>query len=140
MGTGFFFAAGTRKAENVAALFRGWGATVDRIRDESMKKQKERLGADQPIFWNEVMNRLKAGTAPSDWGFKCLRMCGKQPTCNAGPEQTLDYCNMDPYTHPTGWEDARFDEVATYHANYAANNEKIAKLEKMKAWGPWDSK
>lgn len=48
----------------------------------------------------------------------------------------MRYCSMDPFMHPTGWETPP-EERVTYHANYAANMDKIAKLQKAGVWDAW---
>ena len=45
-------------------------------------------------------------------------------------------CSLDALMHPTGWETPP-EEKATYHANYAANMDKIAKLKKAGVWDAW---
>merc|ERR1711915_993158 len=97
-------------------------------------------GADQNIFWQAVdeMRRVKD---PEKFGFMGLRQCGKQASCTPNnPLELMDYCEMDPWMHPTGWEDADqyLDTLVTYHANYATNNAKIPKLVKVHGWGFFD--
>ena len=50
----------------------------------------------------------------------------------------MNYCSMDPFLHPTGWEEPP-SSLVTYHANYAANEEKIGKLKKARVWGAWSA-
>ena len=45
---------------------------------------------------------------------------------------------MDPFLHPTGWEEPPRGLV-TYHANYAANEAKIEKLKKAGVWDAWST-
>jgi len=126
--SGFWYASVARKPKNVKTFFRAWLDRVDLIREESSKKRKDggKTGADQPIL-HDIIGFLRAskGKDPDKWGFKCAALCDNQDgthnprTCNAPPEETFEYCYMDPYTHPTGWPDARPKEFATYHANYA---------------------
>lgn len=133
--TGFFYVAGSRKGPNIQALFQ---AVVDKVDAQLVQN---RGGADQPIFW-QVFNDLRASRGNGGkWGFKCVRNCGDAASCQAPDVDTLDYCGLDPLVHPTGWEDAAkwIDTIATYHANYATNNDKIKKLEKVGGWGLWDS-
>ena len=133
--TGFFYAT-PRRNQKMVAFFGAVVAEVDRQREESFRKHGERLGADQPIFW-QVMQLLRAtGGKAGPGGFRCVKLCNQSPTCQAPDEDTLQYCSMDAFMHPTGWEVPPPERV-TYHANYAANNDKIAKLEKAGLWGAW---
>eukprot|EP00930_Biecheleria_cincta_P083806 TRINITY_DN73316_c0_g1_i1.p1 TRINITY_DN73316_c0_g1~~TRINITY_DN73316_c0_g1_i1.p1 ORF type:complete len:1494 (-),score=273.54 TRINITY_DN73316_c0_g1_i1:60-4541(-) len=133
--TGFFYATPKRNAK-VVSLFADVVTEVDRQREESFKKNGERLGADQPIFW-QVMGKLRStGGRKGPGGFKCVKLCKQNPTCKASAEDTLDYCSMDAFMHPTGWEKPP-KELVSYHANYAANEAKIAKLEKAGLWGAY---
>ena len=133
--TGFFFATPLHN-KKVISLFAAVVAEVDRQREESYRKHGERLGADQPIFW-QVLQLLRAtGGKVGPGGFKCVKLCNQSPTCQAAAEDTLQYCSMDPFMHPTGWDEPPSERV-TYHANYAANNDKIAKLEKAGLWNAW---
>jgi len=130
--TGFFYAQGSKKPQKVAALFQ---AVVDRV-DSHIENGKG--GADQPIFWqvfNEMLKK-KDGTSL----FKCVKLCGKKASCQTEDADTLDYCGLDPFVHPTGWEDIEKwkDTVITYHSNYASNDDKIAKLKRAGAWGFYD--
>ncbi|CAE7330094.1 unnamed protein product [Symbiodinium sp. CCMP2456] len=115
------------------------GHIVDRQREESYRKHGERLGADQPIFWQVVQLLRSTGGKVGPGGFKCVKLCQQSPTCQAPLEDTLQYCSMNAFMHPTGWEEPPPERV-TYHANYAANNDKIAKLEKAGLWGAWSEK
>eukprot|EP00972_Heterocapsa_arctica_P025863 3806329-Heterocapsa_arctica.AAC.1 len=114
--TGFFFAAGSRKPENLQSFFGEVVAEVDR------QLVIGRGAADQPIWW-QVFNRLmqSQGKQEGPWGFKCGKMCGQQASCSAPAAETLEYCGMDPFRHPTGWDDAVdwLDTIDSYHANYA---------------------
>eukprot|EP00931_Biecheleriopsis_adriatica_P090926 TRINITY_DN6482_c0_g1_i4.p1 TRINITY_DN6482_c0_g1~~TRINITY_DN6482_c0_g1_i4.p1 ORF type:complete len:674 (-),score=149.64 TRINITY_DN6482_c0_g1_i4:88-2109(-) len=133
--TGFFYATPKRKPK-MLTFFAAVVDEVDRQREESFRKNGERLGADQPIFW-QIMQKLRAtGGKPGPGGFKCVHLCNQNPTCKAAEEDTMDYCSMDAFTHPTGWEKCPKTAV-TYHANYAANEDKIAKLEKAGLWNAW---
>ena len=133
--TGFFYATPHRKAK-VVSLFEDVVAEVDRQREEAFKRSGERLGADQPIFWQVIQKLRSTGGHFGPGGFKCVRLCKHNPTCVAQPEETLDYCSMDPFVHPTGWDEPP-KTLVTYHANYAANEAKIAKLQKAGVWDAW---
>jgi len=133
--TGFFFAAGSRKPAMIQALFQAVVIEVD-----SRIKEKGH-GADQNIFW-QVFNQMRSSKGKDGpWGFKCAKMCGRNPTCKASSEDTIEYCGMDPFVHPTGWDDADkwVDTIATYHSNYATNEAKIKKLQKVGMWGLWNA-
>ncbi|CAE8659876.1 unnamed protein product, partial [Polarella glacialis] len=138
--TGFFYVSPKRKPEKIIQFFSQVLKEGGRIRDENFKTKGQRLGADQPIFW-EVVQALRANkqAANGPWGFRCAHLCSQDPTCVAPADETLDYCAMDAFTHPTGWEKPP-TSFATYHANYAVNNDKIAKLEKAGVWGEWNVK
>lgn len=127
--TGFFYVAGSRKPQRIQAFFT---AVVDKV--DSIRRKNRNSGADQPIFW-DVMNEMRRsqGREEGRFGFRCAKMCGQQPTCKASDEETLEYCAMDPFMHPTGWEDPP-PSSASYHANYATNEGKIGKLKKAKVW------
>jgi len=133
--TGFWYAAGSRKP-HIQTFLAVALADVDRVQASN----DMHIGADQNIFWN-MFNDLRNshGSKQGTYGFKCASFCGKSATCEASSEETLDYCNMDPIMHPTGWEEANPAEFVTYHANYVANEMKIKKLEKMQLWGIWDA-
>eukprot|EP00933_Yihiella_yeosuensis_P004990 TRINITY_DN10939_c2_g1_i1.p1 TRINITY_DN10939_c2_g1~~TRINITY_DN10939_c2_g1_i1.p1 ORF type:complete len:429 (+),score=88.92 TRINITY_DN10939_c2_g1_i1:133-1419(+) len=136
--TGFFYMSPRRKP-HMLKFQAHVIAEVDRIREKSFKKSGERLGADQPIFWQVMQNLRGSGGKNGPWGFRCVHLCNANPTCKAPPEETLDYCSMDAFQHPTGW-DSPPKELVSYHANYASNEAKIAKLQKAGVWGAWDEK
>lgn len=132
--TGFFYSTPKRK-KKIVSLFAAVVTEVDRQREESFKKSGEYLGADQPIFW-QVMGKLRStGGKKGPGGFKCVKLCNQSPTCKASADDTLDYCSMDAFMHPTGWEKPP-KTLVSYHANYAANE---AKIEKLKKAGLWDA-
>ena len=133
--TGFFYSTPHRKAR-VVSLFEDVVAEVDRQREEAFKRSGERLGADQPIFWQVIQKLRSSGGQLGPGGFKCVRLCKHNPTCVAQPEETLDYCSLDPFVHPTGWDEPP-KTLVTYHANYAANEAKIEKLQKAGVWDAW---
>ncbi|CAJ1416168.1 unnamed protein product [Effrenium voratum] len=133
--TGFFYAT-ARRNQKMVSFFSDVVAEVDRQREESFRRSGERLGADQPIFW-QVMQKLRSSSGKDGpGGFKCVRLCKHNPTCKAPREDTMDYCSLDPFQHPTGWEEPP-KALVTYHANYAANEEKIGKLKKAGVWDAW---
>jgi len=132
--TGFFYVQGSKKTGNMIKLFQ---AVVDKV-DSFVDNGKN--GADQPIFWQEFNEMRGRGLRGGPWGFKCVSLCGREPSCKADEADTLNYCGLDPWLHPTGWEDIEKwkDTVATYHANYAANELKEAKMARSGGYGYWD--
>eukprot|EP00438_Fugacium_kawagutii_P025457 Skav225621 [mRNA] locus=scaffold4894:140675:148715:- [translate_table: standard] len=56
--TGFFYAT-PRNNKKMISFFVDVVAEVDRQREEAFRKSGERLGADQPIFW-QVMQKLRS--------------------------------------------------------------------------------
>ena len=135
--TGFFYAT-PRNNKKMISLFADVVAEVDRQREDAFRRYGERLGADQPIFW-QVMQKLRSTKSKAGpGGFKCVRLCKHNPTCKADSDDTMNYCSMDPFLHPTGWEEPP-SSLVTYHANYAANEEKIGKLKKARVWGAWSA-
>ena len=133
--TGFFYAT-PQNNKKMISFFADVVAEVDRQREEAFQRQGERLGADQPIFW-QIMQKLRSTNGKiGPGGFKCVRLCKHNPTCKAQAEETLNYCSMNPFLHPTGWEEPP-NGLVTYHANYAANEAKIEKLKKAGVWDAW---
>merc|ERR1712118_444751 len=96
-------------------------------------------GADQNIFWQNMnVLRHSNGLMQGKYGFRCAHMCGQEPICKAEPEDMLRYCNMNPFLHPTGYENATNKEFLTYHANYVSGMDKITKLKKKGVYESWD--
>ena len=124
--TGFFYAT-PQNNKKMITFFTDVVAEVDRQREEAFRRSGERLGADQPIFW-QIMQKLRSTNGKIG--------PGRNPTCKAQAEETMNYCSMNPFLHPTGWEEPPSDLV-TYHANYAANEAKIEKLKKAGVWDAW---
>merc|ERR1711974_349514 len=105
--------------------------------------QEKGHGADQPIFWRVFSDLLSSrGRLRGPWGFRCVHLCGRKPSCDAPAGQTLEYCGMDPFIHPTGWDDADkyLATIVSYHANWAASEGKIGKLKKVHLWNSWVEK
>ena len=96
--TGFFLCDAHATTRRWFSFFTDVVAEVDRQREDAFRKSGERLGADQPIFW-QVMQKLRSTqgqTGPG--GFKCVRLCKHNPTCKAVAEETLNYCSMNPFS------------------------------------------
>merc|ERR1712066_112099 len=100
---GGFFYASARKSSAIQGLFQAVVSEVDlRLRRQG------KGGADQPIWW-ELFNSLRRtkGERCGDFpcgGFRCVKMCGRGASCKAPAAVTLEFCAMDPHSHPTGWE------------------------------------
>ena len=56
--TGFFYAT-PRNNKKMISFFTDVVAEVDRQREDAFRRYGERLGADQPIFW-QVMQKLRS--------------------------------------------------------------------------------
>mmetsp|Transcript_115534 Transcript_115534/g.327390 ORF Transcript_115534/g.327390 Transcript_115534/m.327390 type:complete len:207 (+) Transcript_115534:381-1001(+) len=130
--TGFYFVSGSQKRDGVQRLF--LGALKECVDD----KKKD----DQTNFWRALRN-VREGRGSAKYGegsFACSSLCGQgQPSpCNASSEHVLDYCEMDPLTHATGWRDAMPHEAGlrTFHANFVTGlSKKVSKLKRMELWG-----
>lgn len=130
--TGFYFVSGSQKSQGVQRLFLG-----------ALKECDDNKNIDdQTNFWRTLGN-VRAGQGPASYGegsFACTNLCGQgQPSsCNASSEHVLDYCEMDPFAHATGWHDVMPHEegLRTFHANFIYGMAgKIEKLKSMELWG-----
>jgi len=130
--TGFYFASGSTKTEGVQSLFQA----------ALMECRKKPGLDDQANFWRALRN-VRNGYGRSLYGadsFACASLCGKaNRTCAAPGKDVLEYCEMDPRNHATGWETAGWKgppKIVTYHANYIGGGmeAKIARLERNGFW------
>lgn len=122
--TGFYYAS-IRKMKVLSVL---WDAVLKECR------LKPNLDG-QPNFWS-ALRRLRKSLAP------CFRICrgdaGQDGQCNGtAEEEILDYCEMDPFEHRTGWGHRDDKGPVSYHANFKVGRKpKIAALTGMGAWQP----
>lgn len=123
--TGFYYAS-IRKVKLLSVL---WDAVLKECR------LKPNLDG-QPNFWS-ALRRLRKSLAPP-----CFRICrgdaGQDGQCNVtAEEEILDYCEMDPFEHRTGWGHRDDKGPVSYHANFKVGRKpKIAALTGMGVWQP----
>uniref|UniRef100_A0A7S0FFA7 Nucleotide-diphospho-sugar transferase domain-containing protein n=1 Tax=Pyrodinium bahamense TaxID=73915 RepID=A0A7S0FFA7_9DINO len=129
--TGFYFASGSSKVTAMQALFQAalqecqWHPNID----------------DQTNFWAALKN-VRVGNGSRTYGedsFACANLCGRGATCSSNGEEVLDYCEMDPWNHATGWEIKQYkgvNKIVTYHANFVGGGiaRKIPKLQRAGFW------
>jgi len=137
--TGFYFVS-PRKQKGVQALFE---SALTECRNN-------RLVDDQSNFWG-ALRKIRGGKGRAEYGpnnFACADLCGRGPTCPAPRAEVLSYCEMDPYSHITGWEISDLPQqdqqaqVATYHSNWCRSPEGVLggmdkKIEKLARNGFW---
>ncbi|CAJ1431469.1 unnamed protein product [Effrenium voratum] len=119
--TGFYFASLRRKPEPTRTL---WQAVL-----KACSRNPQLDG--QPNFWN-ALRGLRQERKP------CFRVCQEQQMCNGTAEaEILDYCEMDPFRHRTGWGKRDKDGPVSYHANFKVGRaSKISALKGMGLWRP----
>ncbi|CAK9066666.1 unnamed protein product [Durusdinium trenchii] len=121
--TGFYYAS-MRKPQIMTQL---WEAVL--------KECRQRPNMDgQPNFWSALRRLRKVNVSP------CFRMCRQESQCNSSAQaEILEYCEMDPYVHRTGWGKRDEHGPVSYHANFKVGRKpKIAALQGMKADGRRD--
>mmetsp|Transcript_27516 Transcript_27516/g.64135 ORF Transcript_27516/g.64135 Transcript_27516/m.64135 type:complete len:366 (+) Transcript_27516:34-1131(+) len=109
--TGFYYASLRRKPKSMNRL---WEATLQ----EALRHQHL---DGQTNFWKAVL--------------PCFRICQQDRNCSLQEDSTLDYCEMDPFLHRTGW--GKRDDVGpvSYHANFKVGREsKISAMINMGVW------
>mmetsp|Transcript_18287 Transcript_18287/g.41356 ORF Transcript_18287/g.41356 Transcript_18287/m.41356 type:complete len:355 (-) Transcript_18287:32-1096(-) len=129
--TGFYFVSGTRKKSGVQGLFQA--ALTECSRHHNID--------DQTNFW-QALKTIRSGQGQEEYGpgnFACANLCGQGKSCAAFEENVMNYCEMDPWNHATGW-DLQFKgdkDIVTYHGNFI-NGPMSNKIGKISRAGFWD--
>eukprot|EP00435_Cladocopium_sp_Y103_P069929 s254_g34.t1 len=121
-----FYDASIRKVKLLSVL---WDAVLKECR------LKPNLDG-QPNFWS-ALRRLRKSLAPPCFCI-CRGDAGQEGQCNGtAEEEILDYCEMDPFEHRTGWGHRDDKGPVSYHANFKVGRKpKIAALSGMGVWRP----
>ncbi|CAE8601525.1 unnamed protein product [Polarella glacialis] len=121
--TGFYYVSASRKPQLILSLFE---AAL-----EECEKNDNRDG--QTNFWN-ALKKMRKAKAP------CFQLCGNR-TCSLAGADSLDYCEMNPWKHRTGWgqrKDSGPDGqsfAVSYHSNFIVGREK--KVHALTGMGVW---
>jgi len=129
--TGFYYVSGTRKEKGVQGLFEA----------ALTECSKHRNIDDQTNFW-QALKTIRQGQGRATYGagnFACANLCGQGKTCSALEEDVMNYCEMDPWNHATGWELPYYrgeKQIVTYHGNFIGGgmSNKIGKINRNGFW------